>query len=545
MRYDMASVDSTYQMSKVELSDKEQQLNQLISQRKQRKRDRLKKMSMLQELVDNGESSLSMIQKSVFEESIKRSPRAGADQHHEAFPMDQHDRTNRTSILGGVSDRARTPTRVPSRQRTLSSRPRTTSAGGLDDDDDFDFDFDEPTDSPRKQAKRMNMQQVEELIERYKGRGVRMEKLTQLERDLNDNIGAQKDRRKELEQRLQSTKPEIEQLASSRQVYQEVDNKATALAAIRKQSESYKEKEYRLRVNLDALKRAVPRLLSKMTKIQHPVPNDNQLSDSLLKLNAELNKFFKDIQTAMAKEATSDELSAMAAAGNEEDGSDGKSHLDKLISLPGFSKIQKQLFFNMMGARPDMSNKNVRIPSKAQKKKNELSAPSGSKELSLKTVGGIQHGHSHGHHKYSISSPVPVTAPLGSHPSAVTSVVRRALDDGADRGTDRENGHGLNAPGSPDKIHSNRDTITTQKDAEVGEKSDGNGKKTADVALTPIGNKQPKTQSMLQESPVIDRDTAKAISALVLETIGKGVIPEEVLNKGKKKPVKMEYKFRG
>ena len=46
--------------------------------------------------------------------------------------------------------------------------------------------------------------------------------------------------------------------------------------------------------------------------------------------------------------------------------------------------------------------------------------------------------------------------------------------------------------------------------------------------------------ALIPDAPVIDRNTAKAISALVLERDGGGVIPE----KPKPKPKKKAYKMR-
>ena len=163
-------------------------------------------------------------------------------------------------------------------------------------------DFSEPVDSPRLVAKRLNLDQIEDMVTRYRTRDYRMTKLTNLEKDLKANISKQNVRAAELSNALDTTRQNIEQISSTRQMYQEVDNKNKALTEARKLYDEYHDKEYSMRLNLTALKRAVPRLLAKMTKVQHPVPGDAQLSDALQKLGAELLKYFKDIQQAMAKD---------------------------------------------------------------------------------------------------------------------------------------------------------------------------------------------------------------------------------------------------
>lgn len=40
---------------------------------------------------------------------------------------------------------------------------------------------------------------------------------------------------------------------------------------------------------------------------------------------------------------------------------DSKSEVGKLQVLPGYSRMQRALFFNLMSARPDVSEKNIRI----------------------------------------------------------------------------------------------------------------------------------------------------------------------------------------
>ena len=46
-----------------------------------------------------------------------------------------------------------------------------------------------------------------------------------------------------------------------------------------------------------------------------------------------------------------------------------KSELDRLIDMPGFNRMKAEIYFNMMGARPDPSANNVRIHSEMELKK--------------------------------------------------------------------------------------------------------------------------------------------------------------------------------
>lgn len=78
------------------------------------------------------------------------------------------------------------------------------------------------------------------------------------------------------------------------------------------------------------------------------------------KLDDELIKFIKAIASALLKDATPDDL-AMMTQQNGPGNSDANSEFSRLQRLPGFARMQRQLFFNMMTARPDVSDQNVRI----------------------------------------------------------------------------------------------------------------------------------------------------------------------------------------
>jgi len=277
-----------------------------------------------------------------------------------------------------------------------------------------------------------------------------MEKLEQLENDLKNNMSKQKEHKNDLEHLLEACKNKVAALASQRQVYQEVDNKANALSAARKESEECKDRDYRLTVNLDALKRAVPRLLAKLTKITHPVPSDLQLPDAINRLSIEISRCFKDISGNIIKDATAEDVASMHREDDET-----QSEIDKLHKLPGFSRLQKELFFNMMGARPDNSDANVRITSKMARSGRGV-------------TGGASKANS------TKFAPQPPTG--GKSEGGVT--------------------------------HQNHHVGSSHSHA---------------------------------ESPVIDRSTAKMISALVFQRDGKGLMPV----KKEKKKVKKYFEFKG
>jgi len=76
-QYEFNSIGNTLQLSKSELGNAEQKLDSMSEQGKTRVKDRKKKMTMLLSIVEQGETSLSVVQNSIFEQSTARS-RTGA-----------------------------------------------------------------------------------------------------------------------------------------------------------------------------------------------------------------------------------------------------------------------------------------------------------------------------------------------------------------------------------------------------------------------------------------------------------------------------------
>jgi hypothetical protein len=77
----------------------------------------------------------------------------------------------------------------------------------------------------------------------------------------------------------------------------------------------------------------------------------------VLKLDDELTKLIKIIGTALMKDATPEDLAVMAS------GSPGgaSSEFSRMQKLPGYSRLQRQLFFNLMTAQPDITQRNIRV----------------------------------------------------------------------------------------------------------------------------------------------------------------------------------------
>jgi hypothetical protein len=338
LKVELNASQATLQVSKVELGDRESKLELMHQQAKERKKERQRRMQLLHNIISEGANNLELVHDAVEHEATIRSPRqpsadapgldspevdssssSSGHHHHHHHHSSHYDDWGESSVrgaspVGGEGNSNNGNNRVSKMTGLgLGGRPQSVgSAMGAE----LPADFAEPVDSPRMIARRLDDTEIEELVARYRTRDFRMEKLSHLEQDLKENIARQNERAQKIGAELESARQKIETLASARQVYQEVDHKNHALTEARKLYDDYKDKEYNMRVNLTALKRAVPRLLAKMTKVQHPVPSDTQLSDSLQKLAAELMKYFKEIEQAMSKEYDAEELALMQSVRN-------------------------------------------------------------------------------------------------------------------------------------------------------------------------------------------------------------------------------------
>lgn len=122
------------------------------------------------------------------------------------------------------------------------------------------------------------------MVQRYQSQTARMDRLKQLDTELRSTIVQQQKKKNEFSEHLAHTVSRIQQLASSRQIYQEVDLKDSALAATSKECEDCKERDYRMKLSLEALKQSIPRFLMKVTKVSHPKPTENQVTSHIYNL---------------------------------------------------------------------------------------------------------------------------------------------------------------------------------------------------------------------------------------------------------------------
>ncbi len=80
-----------------------------------------------------------------------------------------------------------------------------------------------------------------------------------------------------------------------------------------------------------------------------------------MKLEDELAKLIKTIGSALLKDATPEDLALMSQQSAASGSNDATSEFGRLQRLPGYSRLQRQLFYNLMTARPDVSQQNIRI----------------------------------------------------------------------------------------------------------------------------------------------------------------------------------------
>ncbi len=97
----------------------------------------------------------------------------------------------------------------------------------------------------------------------------------------------------------------------------------------------------------------------------------------MLKLDDELTKLIKVIGSALLKDATPDDLAMMSQQSAASGVSEAHSEFARLQRLPGYARMKRQLFFNLMTARPDVSEQNIRIEhtGKVKQPKSSLGNP--------------------------------------------------------------------------------------------------------------------------------------------------------------------------
>lgn len=242
-QHELVGTASTLIVSKQERGAQEHKLSEMRKNIEALNKERNQKLHMMQSIIDDGEQSLSQVQGSVFD---TRSLKA----------------------------RTGTSTRTATREATTNS---------AEDPEDFEF----AEGRPEVLAKRLPVARVEEMVHRYKSRDSAIEKLNQLESELKIKIVAERTKKAELLEKLEDVRARHHTMASSRtKLYKDMDDKATVLWRARKSCDDWHEKDQRLKSNLEAIKRAVPRLLSKLTKTVVPIPNTEDVSQPSIDLNS-------------------------------------------------------------------------------------------------------------------------------------------------------------------------------------------------------------------------------------------------------------------
>jgi hypothetical protein len=334
LEIEKAIFEAHMRMCRQEFMEQERILNQLLHSMKTRRRPREEKVETLQALVLRTEQSVVKVQ----------------EQSQSVF--DEYSGELSNELNGQESFSKKSNDTISSTKTGMSFRKQS--------EQDFNPEF-----------AHYKVDQVKEMVSRYRSRKERCDKLTEVDTDLKDAIVRGKERTVTLKEGLVSAIAEHSQLSSNRQIYQEMDEQEKALHIVQKECEESKEKEATLRLQLESLARALPRFLSKITKVPHSINSIDQIPDAVYKLEDEISKLIKSIDTAMLKEATAEDLAAIGgsegmvgaptspgAAGGEGQTS---SEIARLQKLPGFSRLTRKVYSNIMCARPDVSDRNVRV----------------------------------------------------------------------------------------------------------------------------------------------------------------------------------------
>jgi len=206
---------------------------------------------------------------------------------------------------------------------------------------------------------------IKEMKSRHDSKELRKQKLETMENDLSSNKDAMKERKATLEKELEKAIGRFDRLASNRQVYKEMDEQEIAIHNARKECDEWSIRDHNFNVSIDMLRSSLPRLLTKITRIQHPTPALEQLPDAIHKLEDEVGKLLKDTTSLLMREATAEDIAAANQAARQSGYAD-TSEIEKLERLPGFERLSKQIYYNLMTAHDasrDPENYNVRVSS--------------------------------------------------------------------------------------------------------------------------------------------------------------------------------------
>lgn len=281
LRHELVGTDATLIVSKQELGEREQQLHKMTQSIKDMRKERSSKLGMLQSIIDDGEHSLSKVQGSVFEAiKVRRrlTWRSFAGGHSTPLLLPPLPLFSQLNIPPPPPS---TQSKSPKSRSSRGTRTGTRESRDVALTEELE-DFDSSENRPEVLARRLSVEQVREMVQRFNSRGSRLDRLQQLEAASKESVEFERSKRAGLQEQLEAVRDKMRALASSRQVYQEVEEKSKALAAARKTCDECRERDVRLKANLESIKRAIPRFLSKITKSVVPVPSMENVSPRLV-----------------------------------------------------------------------------------------------------------------------------------------------------------------------------------------------------------------------------------------------------------------------
>ena len=209
---------------------------------------------------------------------------------------------------------------------------------------------------------------LKEMKFRYDSKEQRREKLEDMEYDLTKHKDDMMERKVLLEQQLARVVERLNRIASNRQVYKDLEEQELAIHNARKECDEWSHKDHNFTLSIDMLKTAIPRLLTKITRIKHPIPELDQLSDAIHKLEDEILGMMKNTTSILMRDATPEEI--ITTQSTMQSGRSDDSELERLEKLPGFERLTKQIYYNLMTAHDasrDPENFNIRVKSNLKK----------------------------------------------------------------------------------------------------------------------------------------------------------------------------------
>mmetsp|Transcript_19864 Transcript_19864/g.19975 ORF Transcript_19864/g.19975 Transcript_19864/m.19975 type:complete len:522 (+) Transcript_19864:340-1905(+) len=316
-----------------ELYTEEKALEDLLTTRKKRTMDRNKKVQELKQLVSttNDEVALMQIQNSVIEQSQIMSPSVDIENISPIRPLTSKGSQYRSFRKHSRIDSMRSLSKNESEKEALTMKNNTIS--------------------------KINAEKETVITE---------ERLHHIRDELVERLNTQKAKRSKLIELYESSSTRSRMLLqSNRQSHLEDEMNQDAIANANRELEEAQDKENQLNGNIDMLRKCLARFLKKLTKKEHKVPTREELLSSIQKLNETVLNEIKDISGLFISESTLAESDANKAklegGAKTRAGGEQVNESDWVQKLPGFDDIRKQLFNNIMTARPDVSGNNVRV----------------------------------------------------------------------------------------------------------------------------------------------------------------------------------------